>query len=378
MKKLLVLFVMLSASYAFSQEKTFEGEVKKISDKIALITKIQKDSLKAKVEAINGQLDDKKITEEKATELKNEAAAYHAKQIELLVSVEEQKLQQLVQDKTNGKIASMDDKDIVYKKNESDSFRIGNKIFTVRKSGTADDDVDFRFWDKDERDARNERKSNFRRNRRTTSQFVFALGVNNVLVDNQLSSLDNSDYKFWQSHFYELGWTWKTRMSKDASKLYFKYGFSFLWNNLRANENRYHVVNGDVTNLVVHPDVLGESRLRNMQLTFPMHFEFDFSENGEYSDGTTRDRTNQSVRLGVGGFFGFKLGTKQFIEYRNTNGTRIEEVQKDDFNASTLNYGVSTYIAWRAIGLYMKYDLNPLFTDSQTRNLSLGLRFDIN
>ena len=45
---------------------------------------------------------------------------------------------------------------------------------------------------------------------------------------------DNSDYKFWQSHFYEVGWTWKTRMDRQASKFYFKYGISFLWNKSRC------------------------------------------------------------------------------------------------------------------------------------------------
>ena len=43
-----------------------------------------------------------------------------------------------------------------------------------------------------------------------------------------------------------------------------------------------------------------------------------------------------------------------------------------------LNYGLSGYVAYRNTGFYVKYDMNPLFKNSETRNLSLGVRFDFN
>ncbi|TCP24722.1 hypothetical protein EV195_105153 [Tenacibaculum skagerrakense] len=359
MKRILILLVLLSTTFVQSQEKTFEKEVSKISKEIDRITKKHKDSLKIKVKEINERLDKKEISFTEAEELKKEAAAYHANQIEQLVSAQELKLQQLVQDKTDGKIASESEEDY-------DTFTIGKKTFKFRMFDDDDDEDDNWF----------ERRK--RRNKRTTTQFVFALGVNNVLVDNDFGSLNNSDYRFWQSHFYELGFTWKTRLSKEPSKAYFKYGFSFLWNNLRADENRYHVVNGDQTDLVINPNPLTESRLRHVQMTFPMHFELDFSKNRVYSDDEVVDRTHQDVRIGLGGFFGFKLGTRQYLEYTNPQGVRVEEVQKNDFNTNTVNYGLSAYIAYEGIGLYAKYDLNPLFQNTDIRNISLGLRFDIN
>jgi hypothetical protein len=204
------------------------------------------------------------------------------------------------------------------------------------------------------------------------------MGFNNVLVSNQSSSLEDTNYKFGESHFYELGWTWKTRFNKEASKLYLKYGVSFLWNNLRPENNMYHVVNGDMTDLVVHTQKLSENRLRTVQMNFPIHVEWDFSRNGEYSNGSKRDRTNQSIRIGLGAFAGFKLGSRQHIEYTDGNGTKVEELQKDKFNMNVFNYGVSAYVAYRSTGLYVKYDLNPLFKNTEVRNVSLGIRFDFN
>ncbi|WP_431167065.1 hypothetical protein [Tenacibaculum halocynthiae] len=352
MIRIILILVLFSTTIAFSQERVFEKEVNKISKKIDKITRQQKDSLKQKIKLINKDLKENKITKEQALLQKNEAANYHAKQIEVKVSLQEHKLQELVQDKTNGKIASVE---------EDDSFSI-------------------RFFDNDiiVFDGKNKKRKKKKYNKRTTSQFVFAFGVNNVLENNEFNSLNNSQYRFWQSHFYELGFTFKTRFSKEASKLYFKYGLSFLWNNLRAKNNQHHVVNNGVTNLEQHVKSLSESRLRHVQMTFPMHLEFDFSKNKKLSEGRVIDKTHDGLRFGIGGFFGFKLGTRQYLEFENNESIRVEEVQKGDFNMNTVNYGLSTYLAYEGIGLYAKYDLNPLFKGTETRNISLGVRFDIN
>lgn len=351
MKRILLL-VLFVTTIAQSQERSFESEVSKIAKKIEKITKQEKDSLKQKVKSINDKLEKKEITKEEATKLKKEAAELHANLIEKRVSVQEQRLQQLVQDKTNGRIASNSEED------ESFIFNIGG--------------AKFKFL------GEKERKRKKKRNKRTTTQIVFALGVNNVLTNNEFSSLNDSKYKFWQSHFYELGFTWKTRFSKDPSKLYFKYGISFLWNNLRAEDNKYHVVNGDQTILNTHMNNLSESRLRHVQMTFPMHLEFDFSKNKKSSDKEIIDRTHESFHFGIGGFFGFKLGTRQYLEYKNAEGVKVEEVQKASFNTNVINYGLSAYASYKGCGLYAKYDLNPLFKNTSTRNISLGVRFDIN
>ncbi|REH47500.1 hypothetical protein C7448_106121 [Tenacibaculum gallaicum] len=353
MKRILLL-VLFVTTIAQSQEKVFEKEVKKISMSIDSITKQQKDSLKVKIKEINAKLEKNTISFDEATALKKEAAVYHAAKIEKKVSFQEQKLQQLVQDKIDGKIFSSEENS-----NES-TFSIAGAKF---KLDFSKDDIE---------------KEKKRRKKRTTTQFVFALGVNNTLTNNKLSSLNDSDYKFWQSHFYELGFTWKTRLSKEPSRTYFKYGLSFLWNNLRAENNQYHVVNGEETSLNVHLEQLSESRLRHVQMSFPMHLEFDFSKNKKYSDGEVVDRTNKGLRVGVGGFFGFKLGTRQYLEYKNAQGVTVEEVQKNNFNMNKYNYGLSAYVAYQGIGLYAKYDLNLLFKDTDTRNISLGVRFDIN
>lgn len=366
MKKTILLVIFFVTTIVTAQEKTFEKEVRKISKRIEMITKNHKDSLKIKVLEIDKKLEKGEITKGTAETLKKEVAAYHANQIETKVSEQERLLQILVQDKTNGKIASSEND--VFTDEDVNTFTVGNKTFR------------FTVGDDDEDDVKNDKKEK-RKNRglqnRTSSQFVFAMGVNNVLEDNKFASLNDSEYQFWRSRFYEVGFTWKTRINPNPSQLYFKYGISFLWNNLRLENNQYHVKNGDVTEIQTFNVDLDESRLRHVQMIFPMHFEWDFSKNRKFSDGGIADRTNRSVRVGVGGFVGFKLGTRQFLEFRDTEGVDVEQVQFNNFNMNTVNYGLSAYVGYKSASLYVKYDMNPLFQDTETRNISMGVRFDL-
>ena len=371
MKRILLTLVLLCTTIAQSQEKTvektFEKEVAKISKRIEMITKQQKDSLKDKVVAIDKKLENGEITDENASKLKKEAAEYHANQIEVLVSEQERLLQLLVQDKTNGKIASSDD---FFGSNEDyNTFSIGNTTFRFNVSSDEDDD----------KKSRKERKWSYknRSSRRTSTQFVFAMGINNVLENNQFSSLSDSEYELWRSRFYEVGWTWKTRFSKEPSQLYFKYGVSFLWNNLRLEDNQVHEKNGHITAIVTYPNQLSESRLRHVQMNFPMHVEWDLSKNKTNKEGKVLDRRNDSFRIGLGGFVGFKLGTRQYLEYQDNSGVAITELQKNNFNMNTVNYGISSYVGYKSTSLYVKYDLNPLFQDTNTRNISMGIRLDL-
>ncbi len=358
MKRILLLIILFSATIVQIQAQTFEDEVKKISKKIDRITKQQKDFLKLKVKEIHFQMQAGKISKTQAEQLKKEAAIYHAQRIEKLVAGQEKKLQQLVQDKVDGKILGED------RYYEESTFSVGSRTFQLRLT-----DEDY-----EERKERRERRWKRRYARRTTTQFIFAMGVNNILIDHKLSSLDNSSYQFWKSRFYEVGFTWKYPLKKETSKLYLKYGFSFLWNNLRPEGNLYHVDVGDQTNLEEYQFDLSEGRLRHVQMTFPVHLEFDFSK---YKNGTFKDYRNRSFRLGIGGFVGFKMGTRQYLEYINAAGSKVEELQRAGFNQNIYSYGLSTYFAYRSLGFYVKYDLNPLLRNTETRNISMGLRLDL-
>jgi hypothetical protein len=325
---------------------SFELQVKSISTNIENITKEEKDALKNEVEAVNIEYDLKKITKEEADKEKQRLAEVRAKNIEERVAIEQKKLESLVQQKVDGKIT------------DSDTIKKPTKI--VFK------------WEKGDKDYVKEYKTE----KRTTSQFVLAFGFNNLATDKAVA---NSDFYYWQSHFFEWGFTGNTRIFKYDNLLHLKYGFSVMYNNICPTDNRYFVPeDNNQTNLEVFPYELEDSRFKNVYLVAPLHLEFDFS--GKSSNhGNSSFATHKGVRFGIGGYGGFRIKSKQKLYY-NQGDDKVRIKTKGNFNANDFIYGVSSYIGYKATSLYVKYDLNPLFenNDIDQNNISLGIRFDFN
>ncbi len=340
----LALFLCLLANKTVAQE-TFETKARAIAEKIANITKEEKAALKAEIEAVNKELEAGTITKEQADAKKLLLAETRSKNIETRVGQAQDELKELVRQKVE--------------------WSTSETTFTVTDSFY----IDLKGMKKSILKKRN------RSERRTTSQFVFAAGVNNLVTD---GSVADSDFKYWGSHFYEWGFTSNTRLFKNDNLLHLKYGMSVMYNNLRPTDNRVFVANGDQTDLETFGNNLKDSRLRNVFVTVPLHLEFDFTKAKE-KDGKKIFRTHQSVRFGIGGYAGLRVKSKQKLCYE-IDGNDISVKEKGDFNVNDFIYGVSTYIGYGETSLYLKYDLNPMFKDNAIKqnNISLGVRFDFN
>lgn len=341
----LSILILTSTMQMFSQE-TFEGKAKAIAYRIEKITKEEKALLKLQVEEVNKELEKGIINRDQADEKKMKFAEASASRIETRVAEEEVKLTALVKEKVEGRIAYLDT--------------------TVHKGRTYGKGIKVRVGGKDTTKVSE---------KRTTSQLVFALGVNNLITN---ESVAHSDFRYLGSHFYELGWSFNTRILKNDNLLHFKYGLSLQYNNLRPSDNRYFVENGDKTNLETASIKLDDSRLRNVNIVTPLYLEFDFSGNKNHNDKPFF-QTHKSVRLGLGGFAGFNVKTKQILKYEE-NGHDYTQKEKGSFNTNDFVYGVGAYLGYRQTSLYVKYDLNPLFKSNaiEQNNISLGMRFDLN
>lgn len=360
----IIFYVVVSLCFFVSKitaQETFEERAKMIAQNIEFITKEEKQALKDQVDDINKQLEMGRLTQEQADKMKIEIATVQAKKIENRVAMEQEKLNVLVQEKVDGK---------VYSERGGTSIVIGGSNDSI-----AENKREVRFPSMKVYKGNKEKQE--RLSKRTTSQFVFAAGVNNLMTDGAVA---HSDYRYWGSHFYEWGVTWNSRLAKNNNLLHAKYGLSLMYNNLRPSDNRIFVENGKQTNLVTSGIHLKDSRFRTVSLVLPLHLEFDFTPKKVSKDGTkTYFRTHESVRIGIGGFAGANLKSKQILEY-DDNGHEYTVREKGDFNTNDFVYGLSSYIGYKQTSLYVKYDLNPLFKDNPVKqnNISLGLRFDLN
>ncbi len=359
-----------------SAQETFEQKVKAVSVKIDNITKEEKAALKEEIEAVNKELEAGTITKVQADAKKMLLAETRSKNIETRIATAQDELKDLVQQKVDGKISETDNNNrnsvsFNWKWREKDSITYEGKRYKITYKTTDSIYIDVKGMKKA---IANKWKK--RSEKRTTTQFVFAAGVNNLVTDGAVA---HSDYRYWGSHFYEWGVTANTRLFKNDNLLHLKYGISVMYNNLRPTDNRYFVVNGDQTTLQESAIHLEDSRFRNVFITAPVHLEFDFTKAKSNKEGKKIFYTHESVRFGIGGYAGFRVKSKQILKYED-GGRDVTQKTKGDFNVNDFVYGVSTYIGYKETSFYLKYDLNPMFKDNAIKqnNISLGMRFDLN
>lgn len=334
MKTITIILSLLMFNCAMqniqAQEESKAERTERITQQKEQIIAEEKAELKKTVENINLRLEKNELTKEEADNLKEAAAKKHALNIENRIAILE---------------------------NES--------AWETRNSD----------WSEEEDDEDYKHRDIYSR---TSTHLVMAAGFNNANEGGGNFDFNNSDFKLAGSRFFEIGIAWRTRIFENSNWMRFRYGFSFQFNGLKPTDNRIFVEDGDLTNLVEYPIDLNKSKFRMDNLVFPVHFEFGPSKRVD-TDTKTWFSTANKFKLGVGGFAGFNIGERQKLKYEE-NGDNVKVKNKGDFNTNDFIYGLSAYMGWGDTGLYVKYDLNPIFKDPnvELNNISVGLRFDLN
>lgn len=331
----------------FSQEN-FENKVKTIARNISEISKKEKEKLKEEIRILDEKWNKKEITNEQYETEKKKVAEKYATIISEKVTIEEEKLKTLVKEKAENSIVEIEN---------DTTLKLTNRLLFITNKDSL------------------MKNKELRNESRNTIKFVFALGINNAIAKGE--RLDNSSFKTWGSHFYEIGFSNNYRILKENNLLKFKYGLSLVYNNLRPINNQYFEVKGNQTILEKNLIELEDSRLRIIQLNLPLYFEFDFNNKKTNNEGKKFFKSNRGFKLGIGGYVGANISTRQHLEYSD-NGLEIETVERGDFNTYDINYGLGAYLGYKGVSLYTKYDLQPVFKNNtqDINNISVGIRFE--
>lgn len=339
---LLILMALFGLIPLEAQEKTFAEEAEQIAANIDSITTAERNALVLEIAEVNQQLEKGVISAQEAKKEKERLAEFYANRIETKVNAEKDKLDELI------------------------AIRVDERVYKSNKTKTEKDSIVIKLKLNDDEWGE----------KRTTSQFVFAVGVNS-LMGNDEHFEDN--LKLWSSRFWEFGLTRNTRITKESNLLHFKYGLSLLYNNLKPENNM--VFTNDDNQTILEPTEIDfkRNRFRNFYLNLPLHFELDFSPTEIGEDGSKLFRSHQSFRVGLGGYVGVLINSKNFFKYEE-DGHKVKYSIKDNYNVNDFNYGLSGYVGYRQFTFYTKYDLQPLFKHNaaDVHNLSLGLRWDFN
>jgi len=101
-----------------------------------------------------------------------------------------------------------------------------------------------------------------------------------------------------------------------------------------------------------------KNKLTTCFLNVPLIFEFQthkFDQEGEM---------NKNFHFGVGGTFGYRIGshTKQVYEI---NGKTYKPKVYDQFHLSPFRYGLTARVGWGFINLFANYSLSNLFEKNE-------------
>lgn len=320
-----------------------------------------RDSLKTEVNVIWSLEDAKKITAQQAATKKDSIAHIYAEKIKNSVANSEQyistEIRQRVDDIVNNKDSkyslSIGTEGVKYKP-KNDYISLKNGIYTTFEEG---------------------KFKKYQFEKRTTSQIVLAFGFNMVSG----STITDKDFKTFNSNYFEVGFTFKTRIIKDEPLLNFKYGLSVVAENLKASDDRIFVRNQEgIYNLEQTGINYKTNTFSNTSLILPLHLEFDLSKKA-YSPSLDKSfvKSHQNFRIGVGGYFGLITST-YFINKWKEDNKKYTENYKLSYNIEKFNYGLSTYVGYRDFSIFAKYNLNSIFKNqpSDVNVFSIGLRID--
>ena len=361
MRVIIIYLIVVLISFAVQQtsaqtDEDYKGKVELLKKQKDQIAEQEKEALKIEVEEINKRYEKNQISFEEAKDLKESAAKKRALNIENRIAIVENEI--LLLERNNGNVLEAEAEDST----GISAFEISLDL--KRKDGSSV------LWE-----GKRRMKKELKYDRRTYSDFVLAVGLNNALIDGQ--SINDSPYKIGGSRFFEMGWSWRTRVFENTNFVRLNYGFSFQFNGLKPKDNQYFVVENNQVELQEFEYDLKKSKLRMDNLVFPIHLEFGPSKLHKTEKTMRYSLTNQ-FRVGLGAYGGFNLGTRQKLKY-DRNGENVKDKLNRGYNTNDLIYGLSAYVGFDGVLLYAKYDLNPIFQDAaiEQHNISLGLRFDL-
>lgn len=325
MHRIILYITVLVCSFLtkiYGQESEgFESKIKSISDTVTEFVTTEKQNLKRATDSINLLVQPNKLSLVEAEKLKIELSQQSEAIIAKRIANEQEKVTALVQQTVDEQLG----KEI---KEESSSIK--------------------------------------RTQNKTYGSTNWKIGKSNLLGGSESNGMDLS-----------VGVVLKTRLLEDYTKLYLTYGLDYNTNWFFLKSNKYFVVNGEQTLFQEYEgNLLESSNFMNSYLRIPIGLELDFSKNAIVNDEDVI-RYNRSFRVGVGAFIGYNVDSKQTLNYYE-DGRRIQRTKRADWNVNGWQYGISSYVMYKNIGLYVDYSLNPVFRNNpENQNvISFGIIFN--
>jgi hypothetical protein len=182
------------------------------------------------------------------------------------------------------------------------------------------------------------------KSKRTHSDIVFGTGINNW--HNTGSTAGFVHPGIGQSWFVDLGKQYRTRIGKENSPVFLRWGYGFVLNSYDLGQNTL-TKEGDKTVFTALGDAQNyRSTVRNTRLYIPLSLDFKLSK---------------KFYIGAGGYAGIRLGTGSTKVKYKVDGEKTKNIDRTNLNYNLINYGLQASVGTRDFKLYGRYDLSEQF-----------------
>ena len=269
-----------------------------------------------------------------------------------------------------------DDSGIWYDHEKDEEFKINlwNYRITAKVKDWDEYEEEFEHWEHGpdfKKDTREEEGPD------SFSKVAIELGMNNYLENGDFPDAHAAPYAVrpWGSWYVGLGWSRTNYVSKS---LLFEWGGNFTWYNFKLEDDQIFVTKGD--EMVEFNPLPSEYDGKKSKLTasfFNASFVpmIDFSKNRRkvksFESGSVKieNYKKQGLKVGVGVYGGYRLGSHSKIKFRQDSETDKDK-EHSSFYLNNWRYGVRGRLGIKGLDIFFNYDLNDLFSEGRGPELN--------
>lgn len=241
---------------------------------------------------------------------------------------------------------------------------------------------DDRWEEKSDDSWRNYSTSSVKRISKSSRHFLnFDLGTNNYLNNGEFPESSNAQYAVrpWGSWYFAINSVYQKQIK---NRFYIEIGPGISWYNFKFQDDNTRVTEVDgVTNFI--PDNDPERDYKKSKLTaafvnvtvVPM-IQFGSKRkkrsvgNWNSLNSLRRDirigGSEGGFRFGVGGYAGYRIASRSKVKFEGGK----KDKDRDNFNLTSLRYGVRVQMGFKGTDLFFNYDLNELFNAGRGPDLN--------
>lgn len=238
----------------------------------------------------------------------------------------------------------------------------------VTYSGTDDDD------DNDDRD--NDRNRHFYRYR-TRHAFNVDLGLSSYLEDGKFPDEAGAAYAVRPWGSWQIGLN-SVQRTPVTNHFYVEWALGVNWNIFRFQNDNTLVVKED-DGVAFEEDFRDVSFIKSkLGVTYLNVSAVPMFSFGDERGGRKWRTYNSGFRIGVGPYAGYRIGSWARQVYKDEDGDRQRERNRDNFYLNNFRYGLRLQVGVRSADFFLNYDMNELFATGKGPKLnafSFGVTF---